>query len=451
MFGGTGSRGTQLSDTWSWDGTRWTSAANGPRSLVNVHMVDDPADGGVLLTGYPAQTAGDSSGGGCVVGSGGGTTGPGTVTAPAASVAPAPGNAVPGVTQVRPTGPPISDPLPTMVGGPSASPVAVPPVISCLPVPTQLPAPVEQTWLFRGGSWARVGGSSPAPGPDAQLTFDAATRQVVAVSAGGFTCSPPMEAASGGFACPALGSSSGSTSTALAPVPCCWTSAGASSWTWSGGAWHRAGPTVLPPAGVLLLFNDPATRHATLMTEAGASGYLNTLPCASGGGVVKQPACTRVVPFITTWSWTGSAWREVSQQPTVQAAPDLAGAALGAVGSHLVVLTAAGETWAWAAGHWTLQSTVEHPSARAGATIAQGPGGTAVLFGGAAGLGVASLQGATGSDTWVWDGASWSHAGGVQPSMPALSACPLPAAPKLGCVEPMPAQVSPGIAPTPSP
>ncbi len=63
MFGGTGSAGQALTDTWTWDGSAWHGAAAGPGALVGARMVDDPADGGVLLLGMTAPAPSGSGGG----------------------------------------------------------------------------------------------------------------------------------------------------------------------------------------------------------------------------------------------------------------------------------------------------------------------------------------------------------------------------------------------------
>jgi hypothetical protein len=453
MFGGAGAAGKPLSDTWTWDGSAWTAAARGPGALADVHMVDDPADDGVLLAGIPAPAAdggSTSSGSGCVVGSATGGSAPRTATG------------VPGLTPVRPTGPPLSDPLP------SAS--AVPPASTCAPpvaAPRAVSPPAEQTWLFHGGSWNRVasGSSAVAPPAGAQLAFDATTHQVVAVSSTA-GCEPPLAAtvkSDGTFACPVVGENSGSTG-AVVGVPCgvmigCVTNGLVSTWTWSGGAWAKApANTVLKRNGVTLVFDDPATHHATLMTQLGLEPLPEAVPC-----VPTENCAVTATPAITTWSWTGSAWKQVSQLANIQQAPSFAGSTVATIGGHIVVLTTTGQTWTWAAGQWTQETVavVTHPDMRFGAAMAEGPSGTVVLFGGEAAGGFVTVSpgGSLGSDTWVWNGKAWKHVAGRAPLPPVTTVCPAQGSnqPIPPCVQPEPAQVAPAspavrqASPSPSP
>ena len=57
MYGGTDGSGTTLTDTWTWDGSTWTAAAKGPGQLVDVRMVDDPADAGVLAARHACSAS----------------------------------------------------------------------------------------------------------------------------------------------------------------------------------------------------------------------------------------------------------------------------------------------------------------------------------------------------------------------------------------------------------
>ena len=217
MYGGTNGSGTTLTDTWTWDGSTWTAAAKGPGQLVDVRMVDDPADAGVLLLGLPATpvSSGGVVGSGC---SGGGTASPGSITGgtPIASVSASPAgdgttsSAVPAIAPAPSTG------MPT-----PGSTVPTNPVVVCPPV---APMPGVETWLFNSSGWHRAAPGSVAATPPAgaQLTFDPTTRQVVAVSAPLFSCGPPLEGAVQGgaaIACPVLGSSNSSSAAGTAP---CW-------------------------------------------------------------------------------------------------------------------------------------------------------------------------------------------------------------------------------------
>jgi hypothetical protein len=78
--------------------------------------------------------------------------------------------------------------------------------------------------------------------------------------------------------------------------------------------------------------------------------------------------------------------------------------------------SAVAETWTWTNGHWTLQHPAAAPSARRDSQMAYDAARSeAILFGG-------RLQHQAGpenpglSDTWTWDGRTWTqHAGGLAP------------------------------------
>ncbi|MDQ6855784.1 MAG: hypothetical protein M3Z57_01765 [Candidatus Dormibacteraeota bacterium] len=447
MFGGVSGSGQPLTDTWTWDGSTWTSAARGPGALAGTRLVDDPADGGVLLLGVPVPPMSGSGavGSGC---SGGGTASPGSITGSSAGSAPA----SPDGNGSTSTGVPAIAPAPA-TGVPTPESTTSTPVAVC---PSGAPPPAVQTWLFNSSSWHRAASGSVAATPPAgaQLAFDSTTRQVVAVSPPAFSCGPPLEGAvrsGAAIACPVMGSSSAAASgSAPCEVPLgCLPTQGLSTWVWSGGSWKRVVTSqTVPRYGVALVFADPATQHATLMTHVGPEVY---------GGVRYPQSCAPAQPCsavpaqltITTSTWTGSGWKERSQLPTPQQSPSLAGATTAAVEGHLVVLTTAGQTWTFAAGQWTQDTPSNQPNARSGAAMAEGPGGSVVLFGGAASSGVFVAVGgqSLGSDTWLWNGKTWQQRGGTAPSPPP-SPTVFPCGPTgktvtPPCVAPLPAEVSP--------
>jgi hypothetical protein len=430
MFGGSGSNGNTLHDVWTWDGSRWSAAAKGPGPLTDVRMVDDPADGGALLLGVPAvaiSNGGGVSGCGTSVGSSGsGIATPAAAGAPAIAIATAPAN-VP-----TPASPPP---------GSSALPTCTPTVVA----PTVV-APTEQTWLFTQHGWSHPAarGTAITPPAGSQLTYDSATRQVVAVSTGYSSCGLPLGVASAAgpaMVCPMLGAPSALTR----PIHCsavtsCTGGATVTTWTWSGTVWKAEPATAVEAGVVTLLFRDPTTQHATLMTSNGGGSPCASLPVnvAPPSVSVAPPSCAVVPPMTSTWSWTGTAWHLLSQQFIVQATPSLVGASVTPVSGHIVVLTGAGETWTFAAGQWTQDTVTGHPSVRSGAAMAEGPSSTVVLFGGSAGgyayplaSGVApagsqptASQATLGSDTWVWNGTSWRHIAGAAPAQPPVVGCP---------------------------
>ncbi len=451
MFGGTDAAGRTLTDAWAWDGSAWKAVARGPGPLVNIRMVDDPADGGVLLLGVPAAPV--RSGGGGVVGGcvGSDTATPGSVSG---------GTPLPANGTVRPPiGPvPTDAPAPssTSASGGTAGPgrtIFRTPVASCPPEPVPV-VPTAQTWLFRDGAWSGASGNaSTTPPAGAQLAFDTTTHQVVAVSAGLIRCGPPMLSpvtVGAAIACPVAGASSKEAAPAQDLCPTaynCGTGGAIATWTWSNGSWQRATSTV-NRSGATFLFTDPGTQHASLMSESIGFQCPPTTPC---------PAIA-VVPSVTTWTWTGSGWTEKSLLRNVEAPPGLTGATFAALEGQIVVVTLAGETWHWSAGRWYGDSTPQsaiHPNARMGAAMSEGPGASVVLFGGEVlyGFHGASSPATVGADTWVWNARSWRHAGGqALPAPPSPVPC---AAQKIGvippCGQPAPAEVPPPPSPAAAP
>jgi hypothetical protein len=454
MYGGSAANGLPLTDTWTWDGTAWTAAAKGPGPLQDVRMVDDAAAGGLLLVGMSVPA--DPSAGGsytCVGGSA--SSGGGSASTGSGSATGAPGVANPAIA-----------PAPT-------TPTVAPPAQTCPPVkPT-----IEQTWIFNGHAW-KIAATTPlesAPPFGAQLAFDPTTKQVVAVSSSAFGCGLPLDPNSGAaIACPMLGAASpSSTNSSVGAMPairCAIADCGilgARTWTWSGRSW-KSEPATVPAYGIMLLFDDPATNHVTLMTQSGSAyglGIRCPVPVAGSksapAGLPYVPSCPGTMPLTTTWTWTGSGWHQVSQVPDTQAQPPFGGASIAAFAGHAVVLTAGGETWSFAAGQWTQEMVAGHPSTRYGAAVGEGPSDTVVLFGGSAGgfATASSSRGSAGSstsstvsigsDTWVWNGIQWRQEGGRAPTPPPVPSCaPL----KIGLIPPCvgpPINVAPATAVAP--
>jgi hypothetical protein len=379
---------------------------------------------------------------------GSGTATPGSVSG---------GTPLPANGTVRPPVGPVPTDAPSSAGAPASQPT-----VSCPPTPVPV-VPAAQTWLFSDGAWSGASGNAgTTPPAGAQLAFDTTTHQVVAVSAGFSRCGPPMLSPVNGaaIACPMAPSSS---KPAVAPDPLCLPACAGSdvisTWTWSGGAWVKR-PTTAQVGPVTFVFDDPGTQHATLMTQSDNGLYSQCpasapcpLPFCAGA------ACAAQSQFVITSTWSGSAWQQKSQLSNVQAPPTIAGATVAAVRGQIIVLTSMGETWNWSAGRWyddAMPPSVMHPNARIGAAMAEGPGGTVVLFGGEVPYGFRGVSSTptVGADTWVWDAKSWRHVGGD--ALP-VAPSPVPCSTQKGgaippCVEPQPAQVSPATpAATPQP
>lgn len=486
MYGGF-SGSAVLADTWTWDGSSWRPASgSGPGTLGVARMVDDPADGGVLLIGIPTSA---SSGGGVACASGG-SSGSGGSSVPPAS--PVPGSSATGESPVATSAAASTAPSASNVAGPVTTkpPVASPPggttaTGPAMPVPAPSdcpsstpgpPAPGLQTWLHTSaGGWTKLADATgivkaavDTPSPEAQLAFDDATQAVVAITGGGF-CGLAVNAAGGGRVCPVMGapaSSSGgagmcapNTSCAI-PMPCLVTPNGGCAQpapllitqTWSHGRWHRQ-PDVTTGAlatwgTTVALVQDTTSGHATLIGQTVDTG------CAPTADV----ACPLSPQASSYWRWTGSTWvaKTGTGAPTTGVSPGTT--TLIQAGGRVLAVSQDGHTWSWDAGHWQQLSATGGPSPRYGAAIAAGPASTIVLFGGMYGgvyasTGIAATVPSApplGSDTWVLTGITWRHAGGVPPPVPSIgppASCPPGGKPLAECVLPQPATGLPGSVP----
>jgi hypothetical protein len=410
MYGGSAASGATLSDTWTWNGSSWTmSTGPSPGKLLVARMSDDPPDRGVLLTGLP-QPASQGSGIACVGGSGTGSVGPAT-----GSVAP----------DTAVASPPV----------PSASATT-----AC---PTPAATPSLQTWLFGAKGWTRLAGSTSAafnadtPYSGSQLAYDAGSGEVIAVSTAVMSaCGAPLRSGAPiqpDHICPlpATGqpakAQNGSSGAACSPtvcssIPCrlggapsdnCLPFSGSMlTWTWAHGQWTQRRGAILPGASSGVVFGDAAGPHATVVTETTIiDSCLAPAPC---------PAEASTTQTTTAYVWAGSAWSQSANSGGVTKF-SLAGAAVASVGDHAIALSQAGQLYSWSATDpvWALQTAATQPNGRSGASMAEGPSGSIVLFGG---VSVSTKPGslaiggqAPGSDTWTWNGSSWRQVAGTSP------------------------------------
>ena len=477
MYGGISATGSLLNDTWAWDGTSWSQlSTQSPGALTSPRMSDDPADGGVLLMGLlvPPGYAGSSAG--CAVASSGsGTVVPHAIPAhtPAAS-----GN----VGTPPPGHGPLNTPSATLPGNPGATEPPAPAITLC-PAPT--PPPPMQTWLLTANGWHRaassVGFGADTPSIGSQLALDTTTQEVVAISPGESICAPGGPLRAGGapqVICPLVGAATqgaAASSAALAPCPvggktptaCPAFVRSMSTWTWSRGQWARKGGATIPGVSGGLLFADAGTGHVTLAVENYQGGT-----CASPPTVPPSAAdaCPTPTANVATYTWAGSAWSQ-SSDTDIPPTFALSGGApvVASAGGHALVLSG-GNVYSWSSAnpHWVQVTPAVQPGDRVGEAMAEGPGGSIVLFGGtlvevqplalpsrlpgsASSSGYVPANGPViGSDTWTWDGSTWRHVAGALPATPPPATfCPDNDSPKNPCVIPAPVPAIPG-APAPA-
>jgi hypothetical protein len=155
-------------------------------------------------------------------------------------------------------------------------------------------------------------------------------------------------------------------------------------WTWNGTTWTQQHPATSPPAR----FNE-------LMAYDAATGNVVLFGGESLGALSD------------TWTWNGTTWTRQHPAAHPVTLPGRAIAYDAATGE--VVLFGAGnfdrQTWTWDGTTWTRQHPAAHPSARSDAAMAYDAAtGNVVLFGGIGGRTDQLL-----SDTWTWDGTTWTR------------------------------------------
>jgi hypothetical protein len=180
-------------------------------------------------------------------------------------------------------------------------------------------------------------------------------------------------------------------------------------WTWDGSRWTQRHPATSPPARILAgMAYDPSTADAVLF----------------GGATCTVSACTAM---NDTWIWDGSDWKQ-ENPPT--SPPARYSAAMSFDGHDVVMFggciascpeVGAGDpafgamgsdTWTWDGATWTPQTTLTSPSPRGGAAFAYDAAlKEAVLFSGAAPQSNNEVNPPVpdDDDTWAWNGNAWSQ------------------------------------------
>ena len=158
-------------------------------------------------------------------------------------------------------------------------------------------------------------------------------------------------------------------------------------WEWDGTIWIQRTPSV-----------SPSTRAFVGLAYDSLDGR-TILVGGSAGGVM----------FSDAWDWDGSTWieRTPDASPPPRAAHGLAydnnrRRVILFGGFHASSRSALSDTWEWDGAVWTKMVPVTSPPARSGHALAYDQRrGKVVLFGG-------DNWGAL-SDTWEWDGVTWTQ------------------------------------------
>ena len=224
-----------------------------------------------------------------------------------------------------------------------------------------------------------------------------------------------------------------------------------STWVWNGSTWrdYPGSQIVAPQARELAAMAfDPVLHQLVLFGGRGPGGEL----------------------LGDTWAWNGASWYQVTQKLSGQAPGPREGAAMAydghgnlvlfggdgpvlgagagtttagpsgtAVGSHAggsgvasttgaatsATAVALGDTWLWTSSGW-VASPAAGPGARTAASLAYDSGTDSVVMFGGSSSPVASGSPAYLSDTWTWNGSTWSAAPAPTAGTATTGAAPAP-------------------------
>lgn len=217
------------------------------------------------------------------------------------------------------------------------------------------------TWEFHNNSWTQViGGVSPPAMGQSRMAFDGSLKRAGQPGQGGVVLF-------GGV--PASGGPSSRT------------------WTRVNGAWEES------PVG------GPTARSSHTMASVGAASQDAV---ALFGGVNGAGSL-----LADTWIWRDGAWSLIAEPPSPREGVSMAtdpktGRVIMFGGNESASVAATITTYEWSGAAWRpLSISGTQPGGRAKAVFASMPGFGAVLAGGA------SAAGAGTAETWVYDGESW--------------------------------------------
>ena len=256
------------------------------------------------------------------------------------------------------------------------------------------------TWLWNGKSWTQLNVTGPSPRSAAVAAYDSVRHVIVLFG----------------------GSGPGGTGPALLFDD---------TWTWDGTSWKQQFPVHKPNArfvaamafdgrhGVAVMYGglgQTETYDAT-WTWDGNDWTLKDPPATPGGRHFYSIAYDEAVGVTVlfggslpgqrlndTWTWDGTTWTKMQAPPPVAsgwsylaydaATKEVVAYIFFGLDNHPV----AEYTITWDGTHWTDRTSANDPTPRTGVAMAFDPETNQVLM-----FGPASA-----SETWIWDGATWS-------------------------------------------
>jgi hypothetical protein len=279
-------------------------------------------------------------------------------------------------------------------------------------------ARLSDTWEWDGATWTQRTPVASPPGRNWHaMAYDAA-RQRVVVFGGGNRMSLPSD----------------------------------DTWEWDGATWTQRTPAASPPArdGHALVYDSARQRvvlfggrnHSDTWEWDGTTWTQRRLAASpsarSGHTMAYDPAHQRVVLFggahdigtsssflSDTWEWDGATWTQQNSAGSPPARRESA-MAYDAARQRIVLFGGASsssrfsDTWEWDGATWTQRTPAASPPARSGHALAYDSARQrVVLFGGEASFPMSDNL----SDTWEWDGATWTERNHV--ASPRAQAVPL--------------------------
>ena len=151
------------------------------------------------------------------------------------------------------------------------------------------------------------------------------------------------------------------------------------------------------------------TRATPAASPSGRTGSSMAFHAASGKVVLFGGFALGLGPLSDTWLWDGSTWTQTggpgpSARSGAAMAEDPARGEVLLVGGNVtsVPQPTVSDTWVWNGASWTLRTPAQSPSARGGAALARDRNGNMVLYGGS------PFGGGASSDTYTWNGINWT-------------------------------------------
>jgi hypothetical protein len=251
----------------------------------------------------------------------------------------------------------------------------------------------DQTWVWNGSSWSQptVIGAGPAPRELASMAFDT-------------SLDPPQLILFGGR---------GADGALLDDT-----------WTWNGSSWNqvvtstspgpRAGAAMTTDGdGHLVLFGGYGTPTPPTATVPPPDPVTTTTtpPTTTPPPTTTTPTTTP--PVVTTPTTAAAAPAATDDDVVLPRAPVMRAASAG---TDLAVATpeVLDDTWVLTQSsdgtdEWHRVAATTHPPPATDASLATGPSGKTLLFGGTSREPGAGQSAAATGQTWIWNGRAWSH------------------------------------------